>query len=124
LGFATLLRGDGVTLEQRNKVDAIHRSGEHLLTLIDDVLDIAKIEAGKEQLDLARCDLIGLVRDVVEMMRVRAEANNLELRCIQSADFPQHVMVDALKLRQVLINLLGNAVKFTPSGAVTLRMSA
>jgi signal transduction histidine kinase/ligand-binding sensor domain-containing protein/CheY-like chemotaxis protein len=124
LGFATLLRDEGVTPEQRNKLDIIQRSGEHLLTLINDVLDIAKIEAGKEQLELAPCDLIALVRDVAEMMRVRAEANKLDLRCIQPADFPQHVMADAPKLRQVLINLLGNAVKFTPTGTVTLRMSA
>ncbi len=124
LGFASLLRDDVEAPEQRRKLDVIQRSGEHLLTLINDVLDIAKIEAGKEQAELAPCDLVAVVRDVTEMMRVRAVAKNLELRCIQPAHFPQQVMADAPKLRQVLINLLGNAMKFTYSGTVTLRMNA
>ncbi len=72
LGFSNLLRESGVSADQREKVEIINRSGEHLLTLIDDVLDVAKIEAGKQTLSIAPCDLIALVNDVVDMMRVRA----------------------------------------------------
>ena len=124
LGFSSLLRESGVSGEQREQVEIINRSGEHLLTLIDDVLDVAKIEAGKQSLAIAPCDLISLVNDVVEMMRVRAHAKNLELVWEQPPDYPRYVRADAPKLRQVLINLLGNAVKFTDEGTVTLRSSA
>ncbi len=123
LGFTDLLRDDA-SAEHRKKLDIVHRSGEHLLKLINDLLDLAKIEAGKEQLEIAPCDLIAVVRDVTDMMRLRAEASNLELRCIQPADFPRFVQTDAPKLRQVLINLIGNAIKFTTSGTITVRMSA
>jgi CheY-like chemotaxis protein len=121
LGFSNLLRESGVTREQSEHVSIINRSGEHLLTLIDDVLDLAKIEAGKQSLAAAPCDLISLVSDVVEMIRVRAHAKNLELVWVPSPDYPRYVRTDAPKLRQVLVNLLGNAVKFTEVGRVTLR---
>lgn len=121
LGFSRLLRDSGVSSEQREKVQIINRSGEHLLTLIDDVLDLAKIEAGREELVKTPCDLAAIVNDVTEMMRVRAQAKNLELICTRPEDFPRSVWADAPKLRQILINLLGNAVKFTDAGTVTLR---
>ena len=124
LGFSHLLRENSVSEEQRKQLDIINRSGEHLLTLINDVLDVAKIEAGKYELAIDPCDLASLVRDVIEMMRVRADARNLALACVQSAGFPRYVRTDASKLRQVLINLLGNAIKFTQEGAATLRLNA
>jgi signal transduction histidine kinase/ligand-binding sensor domain-containing protein/CheY-like chemotaxis protein len=124
LGFAGLLRQNGVPGEFRESVDIIHRSGEHLLILINDVLDLAKIESGKQQLAIAPCDLIAMVCDVTEMMRGRANAKNLPLACSQSPGFPQYVLADAPKLRQVLINLLGNAIKFTSAGAITLQLSS
>jgi signal transduction histidine kinase/ligand-binding sensor domain-containing protein/CheY-like chemotaxis protein len=124
LGFSKLLRGKNASHEQRDQLDIINRSGEHLLTLINNVLDVAKIEAGKQELTIAPCDLNALVRDVVEMMRVRAQTRNLELFCVPSPDFPRHVHADAPKLRQVLINLLGNAIKFTAEGKVALRLNA
>jgi signal transduction histidine kinase/DNA-binding response OmpR family regulator/streptogramin lyase len=124
LGFSHLLSEGGVSGEQRKQIQIINRSGEHLLTLIDDVLDIAKIEAGGQTLAIAPCDLLAIVNDITDMMLVRAQARNLELRCIQSPDFPRFVRADAPKLRQILINLLGNAVKFTEEGTVTLQLGA
>jgi signal transduction histidine kinase len=88
-------------------------SSEHLRGLIDDVLDVAKIEAGKEELAIAASDLISTVRTVVEMMRGHAEDKHLALVYYQAPEVPRYVRVDAPKLRQILINLLGNAIKFT-----------
>ncbi len=124
LGFSDLLREKQESEQERTQIDIISRSGRYLLTLINDVLDVSKIEAGKQELVIAPCDLTGLVNDVVEMMRVRAQARNLELLCVRPPDFPRHVLADAPKLRQVLINLLGNAIKFTVEGKVALRVSA
>jgi signal transduction histidine kinase len=124
LGFANLLREDGVSEKQRADLNIIHRSGEHLLGLINDVLDIAKIEAGREKLEIAPCDLRELIRDVTGMALIRAVEKNLELSVIHSPDFPEFVETDAKKLRQMLINLLGNAVKHTERGMVTLNLNA
>jgi len=124
LASSDLLSESDPTADQREDVDAIGRSGEHLLGLIDDVLDVAKIEAGKEELAIAASDLISTVRTVVEMMRGRAEEKHLTLVYYQSPDVPRYVRVDAPKLRQILINLLGNAIKFTREGTVKLRLSA
>ncbi len=105
-------------------IGAIGRSGKHLLGLIDDVLDVAKIEAGKEDLAIATSDLISTVRTVLEMMRGAAEEKHLELIYHQAPEVPRYVRVDAPKLRQILINLLGNAIKFTAEGSVKLELSA
>ncbi len=123
LGFSTLLREGGATPEeQRKDLDIINRSGEHLLGLINDVLDVAKIEAGRIVVESTPCDVQSLVRDITEMMQVRARAKNLQLLVEQSPRFPRLVRTDAAKLRQILINLLGNAVKCTEQGTVTLRL--
>lgn len=124
LGISNLLRGHATSEEQRTQLDIITNSGESLLSLINDMLDVARIEAGKQQLAIAPCALNVLVHDVVEMMRGRAEALGLELLLLKSPGAAPHVLTDASKLRQVLINLLGNAIKFTNSGAVTLRLNA
>ena len=120
----SLLSESNPTADQREDIGAIGRSGEHLLGLIDDVLDVAKIEAGKEELAIAASDLISTVRTVVEMMRGRAEEKHLALVYYQAPEVPRYVRVDAPKLRQILINLLGNAIKFTREGTVKLRLSA
>ena len=124
LGFSSLLREGAVSEEQRHDLDIISRSGEHLLTLINEVLDVAKIEAGRGVLEITSCELTGMVRDVMDMMRGRAEAKNLALFLVQSPEFPRYVRIDGPKLRQVLINLLGNAIKYTERGSVTLRLDA
>jgi signal transduction histidine kinase/CheY-like chemotaxis protein len=124
LASSELLTQSDPNADQREDITRISRSGEHLLGLIDDVLDVAKIEAGKEELVIAASDLISTVRTVVEMMRVGAEDKHLALVYYQDPKVPRYVRVDAPKLRQILINLLGNAIKFTREGAVKLQLSA
>jgi len=122
LGYAQILkRGPGVGDRQAAGLDTIQRSGEHLLTLIDDILDLARIEAGKLDLYPAPLEMAPFVRDIVDLMRVRAEAKGLAFVCA-AADLPLIGSVDEKRLRQVLLNLLGNAVKFTDAGRVALRV--
>ncbi len=123
LGFSNLLRREPELAEvQREKLDIINRSGEHLLSLINDVLEIAKIEAGRVQLEIAPFDLGGMVCGVAEMMRVRAEEKGLQLSLDQSSSFPRYIKGDEARLRQILVNLVGNAVKFTETGQIIIRL--
>ncbi|MEN8198970.1 MAG: ATP-binding protein, partial [Thermodesulfobacteriota bacterium] len=108
--------------EQQHILDIINRSGKHLLQLINDVLDMSKIEAGRTRLEMEDFDLGELIRDIIDMMRIRAEEKGLVLRFNQSSQFPRFIHADAPKLRQILLNLLSNAVKFTEKGEVTLRL--
>ncbi len=124
LASSDLLSESNPLPDQLEDIAAIGRSGEHLLGLIDDVLDVAKIEAGKEELAIAASDLISTVRTVVEMMRGRAEEKHLAMIYYQAPKVPRYVRMDAPKVRQILINLLGNAIKFTKEGSVKLRVSA
>jgi signal transduction histidine kinase/ligand-binding sensor domain-containing protein/DNA-binding response OmpR family regulator len=124
LGFSSLMRDDNASEKQRKDLDIINRSGEHLLTLINHVLDLAKIEAGRTELQVQPCDLKRLVAEVTAMMRVRAKEKSLPLIVVEPPEFPEFVRVDAAKLRQVLINLLGNAIMFTARGTVTLRLQS
>jgi signal transduction histidine kinase/CheY-like chemotaxis protein len=123
LGFSNLLREHGPSEQQRHDLDIINRSGEHLLGLINDVLDVAKVEAGRSQLETAPCDLGRLIADVRDMVAPRALKKGLALR-VEHPQAPLFVRTDPSRLRQVLINLLHNAVKFTDQGAVILRMKA
>jgi PAS domain S-box-containing protein len=123
LGFSSLIQQDsGLSAEQREHLDIINRSGEHLLTLINDVLEIAKIEAGKLQLEASAFDLHIMVRDVADMMLFRAEQKGLQLKLEQSSEFPRYIKSDEARLRQILVNLVGNAVKFTEKGGVVVRL--
>jgi nitrogen-specific signal transduction histidine kinase/CheY-like chemotaxis protein len=124
LASSELLKESNPTADQLEDIIRISRSGEHLLELIDDVLDVAKIEAGKEELAIASCDLPSTVRTVVEMMRVRAEEKHLALVYYQDPKVPRYIRIDAPKLRQILINLLGTAIKFTREGTVKIQLSA
>jgi CheY-like chemotaxis protein len=90
--------------------------------LINDVLEVAKIEAGRLQLEVAPFDLGGMVRDVAEMMQIRAQEKGLQLLLDQSTDFPRYIKGDEARIRQIIINLINNAVKFTDQGGVTLRL--
>jgi signal transduction histidine kinase/DNA-binding response OmpR family regulator len=123
LGFSSLLRGRGASEQQRRDLDMINRSGEHLLGLINDVLDVAKIEAGRTELEIAPIDLGRLIEDVTDMVRPRAAQKGLALR-VETAQLPLFIRIDAARLRQVLINLLNNAIKFTEQGSVSLRVNA
>ncbi len=123
LGFSTMMYNDPTLPENLHQnINIINRSGEHLLTLINDVLDMSKIEAGRVQLEQAAFDLGGMIRDVADMMQIRAQEKGLRLLVDQSSRFPRYIVGDEARLRQVLINLLGNAVKFTQQGGVTLRL--
>lgn len=123
LGFSSMMKKNS-RLEQavRDNIDVINRSGEHLLSLINDVLEVAKIEAGRVQIDNSLFDLGGLLRDVGDMMHVRAKQKGLKLQIDQSSHFPRFIIGDEGHLRQILINLVGNALKFTEQGAVILRL--
>ncbi len=122
LGFAQLMgRERDRTVRDRERLSLIQRSGEHLLALINDVLSIAKIEAGRLVVTETAFDLPRLLGDIGGMIRVRAEAKGLRLVVDADGSLPRTVLGDEGKLRQVFINLLGNAVKFTDAGVVTVR---
>ncbi len=124
LGFSSLMKTDSDLSErQKHNLDIINQSGEHLLHLLNDILDMAKIEAGRIQLDRQTFDLGLLIRDVTDMMRLRAKDKNLPLRIDQTSRFPRYFVGDEARLRQILINLLGNAIKYTQQGEVVLRLS-
>ena len=123
LGFAQVLgRDPDLNATQRDSLITIQRSGEYLLTLINDILDMAKIEAGRMTLQAAPFDLIALTTEAEAFFRQRARERGLTLTVAAMA-LPRMVVGDAMKLRQVLINLIGNAVKFTAAGTVTLRVA-
>jgi len=123
LGFSGLMRGDPALSDgQRENLDIINRSGGHLLNLINDVLDMAKIEAGRVTLEIKPFDLGVLVRDITDMLGKRAEEKGVQLLLDQSSEFPRFIRSDKEKLRQVIVNLVGNAVKYTNHGSATLRL--
>ncbi|MFP4394470.1 MAG: ATP-binding protein [Anaerolineales bacterium] len=123
LGFTQLMaNAPNLTAEQRQNLGIVSRSGEHLLALINDVLEISKIEAGRIELHTEDFDLHYLLQGLIEMFQLRAEQKGLTLTCELDAVVPQRIHADEGKLRQVLINLLGNAVKFTHMGTITLRV--
>ncbi|WP_437608362.1 ATP-binding protein [Sorangium sp. So ce834] len=122
LGFAQLMERDlSLGHRHRENLMVICKSGEHLLGLVNDILEMAKIEAGRMTLVDADFDLHALLSGLSEMFSVEAQKRGLTLAIEREQDVPQHVHGDEGKLRQVLINLLGNALKFTPRGSVTLR---
>ncbi|MDD1622796.1 MAG: PhnD/SsuA/transferrin family substrate-binding protein [Methylococcaceae bacterium] len=123
LGFSRMMRlNTGLSVSQCENLDIINRSGEHLLKVINDVLEIAKIESGRLQLDIAPFDLGNLMRDVGELMLLRAQQKGLWLKSEQAPEVPRYIKGDEARLRQILLNLVGNAVKFTERGGVTIRL--
>jgi signal transduction histidine kinase/DNA-binding response OmpR family regulator len=122
LGFSqVMMSSPDATPSQIENLNIITRSGEHLLNLINNVLDISKIESGRVELEESPIYLHQLLEEIKSLMYVRAREKDLDLRLERSPDLPGHIVVDAGKLRQVLINLIGNAIKYTPSGAVVIR---
>ncbi|NER78906.1 MAG: response regulator [Leptolyngbya sp. SIO1D8] len=123
LGFTQLILSEGrVDSKTHEYLDIVNRSGEHLLTLINDVLEMSKIEAGKVALHLQTFDLWSLLQRLEDMFSLPAKAKNLDLRIDRTSAVPRYIEADESKLRQILINLLGNAVKFTQNGHVMLHM--
>jgi len=124
LGFSQIMQNkEGRSKDDRQTLDIINRSGDYLLQLINDVLDMSKIEAGQMGLETEDLDLEALVRDVTDIIRVRAEAKGLKLTVEENAQFSKSIHGDSAKLRQIFINLLSNAVKFTDTGTVSLYLN-
>jgi signal transduction histidine kinase/CheY-like chemotaxis protein len=125
LGFTQVISHD-TTLDPQHQehLHIIKRSGQHLLGLINDVLEMSKIEAGRVRLQETRFNLYQLLDDLERMLQVRVESKPLVLRFERSPTVPQFISTDEGKLRQVLLNLLGNAIKFTPRGQVGLCVTA
>lgn len=122
LGLAQLLAATRLDAEQASYVDAIAASGRSLAQLIDDILDFSKIEAGKVELRTESFALAPLVEGVVELLAPRAEGKNLEIASFIAANVPERMDGDPARIRQVLVNLAGNAVNFTSEGGVGLRV--
>lgn len=124
LGFSQLMLGDrALGDKQRQTVETINRSGEHLLGLINDVLDMAKIEAGRIVLQKSAFNLGRALKTIEEMLKVRAQVKHLQLVFDLADNLPAAIVTDETKLRQVLVNLLGNAIKFTKEGGVALKVN-
>lgn len=123
LGYAQILgRSKALPSKERDGINIIHQCGSHLLTLINDVLDLSKIEARKLELIPIGVHLPDLLQSVVEMCKIKAEQKGIEFVYRPSSRLPEGVYVDEKRLRQVLINLLGNAIKFTEQGSATLQV--
>jgi PAS domain S-box-containing protein len=122
LGFSQLMSHDALTPQQRKQLETINRNGEYLLQLINEVLSSAKIESGHISLEEAPCNLYLLLDSVEGMFSLRASSQNIKLLCDRATDVPQFIEIDSRKLRQVLTNLIDNAIKFTEQGQVILRV--
>lgn len=122
IGFSRLLAEAGkLNGEEKQHLEIINRAGNHLLTLINDILELSRIEAGRLQLHLAPTRLPELLTDIADLLRERAEQSGLRLE-LDLEGIPENVHCDGVKLKQVLINLLGNAIKFTAQGQITLHV--
>jgi signal transduction histidine kinase/CheY-like chemotaxis protein len=123
LGYAQILaRSEFLPAKEQHGINIIHQCGAHLLTLIDDVLDLSKIEARKLELDAQAIDLPAFLQGVTEICRIRADQKAIDFCCQFDPNLPTGIVTDQKRLRQVLINLLGNAIKFTDRGSVTLQV--
>jgi len=127
LGYSELLE-ENITPKTRpgciEAIDAIQRSGKHLMMIINDVLDLSKIESGKLGVDKADCVVLEMVRDVYSSFRMSAAQKGLDLRVEFATAIPTRVSTDAYRVRQILINLIGNAIKFTSAGGITIELGA
>ncbi|MCP4043902.1 MAG: hypothetical protein GY731_18420, partial [Gammaproteobacteria bacterium] len=123
LGMAELLRDTEINQEQREFVDTINQSGHALLTIINDILDFSKIEAGKLKLEPIPFDLETAAHDVTQLLTSKAQEKGLELILHYASGCPRHLVADAGRVRQILLNLTGNAFKFTETGHVLIEIT-
>ncbi len=124
LGMTGLLLDTELNAEQRNWAEIIKRSGENLLEIINDILDFSKIEAGKLTLEPISFDLYSTINEVTDLLQFRAQEKGIELIVSLAPDFPRHVIGDPVRLRQILLNLASNAIKFTEKGYVLIRVES
>src|ERR1019366_4054271 len=122
LGMADLLSESSLHEEQRGYVDISQKAGANLLALISDILDLAKVESGRFELESINFDLRALLEKIIDMMLSRAQDRGLRLTLEIRPDVPSGLVGDPNRLRQILLNLIGNALKFTEQGSVTLRV--
>ncbi len=122
LGMTELLRGTPLNAEQAGYAEAISRSGEALMTIINDILDFSKIEAGKLDVETIEFELRSVVEEAAELVGYRAHHNGVELAVVIEPGVPERVLGDPVRLRQVLLNLISNAAKFTESGEIVVRV--
>ena len=120
LGMMSLLQDSGLTPQQSGQLDTARELAHHLLSILNDILDISQLESGKLQVLPVTVDLLQLIAQVEALMRVQAQAKALTLSVRVAPDVPRWVRADATRLKQILFNLLGNALKFTPGGSVAL----
>ncbi|MDX1908434.1 MAG: ATP-binding protein [Bacteroidia bacterium] len=123
IGLTDLLLDTSLDKQQRENIETLRLSGENLLALINEILDFSRLDAGKVQLDLQPVELAGLIESVYDMIGAQAAAKRLELVWSVSPDVPPYIMADPARLRQILINLVGNAVKFTERGEIEVTVT-
>ncbi len=123
LGFSDLL-ADLPSLDEnsRESIETIRRNGRHLLAVINDILDLSKIEAGRMDVELRSCSPVLVAREVLDLLRERATTKGITVNLAISGDVPSLITTDSLRFRQILLNLAGNAIKFTHAGGVTIRL--
>jgi len=122
IGLTNLLEKTDLNDEQREMIALLEISSNSLLGVINDILDLSKIEAGKFKINRAPTDIVMICHAVINLLRIRAKEKNLELITQFHPDLPKNIMADSLRLNQIMMNLIGNAIKFTSSGSVTLKV--
>jgi two-component system, sensor histidine kinase and response regulator len=122
IGMAELLLETPLSLEQQRYVEVFRNAGENLLNIINDILDLSKVEAGRLELESTDFDLSEVIERTVEELAIRAQEKKLELACHLLPDVPVHLIGDPVRLRQILVNLIGNAIKFTEQGEVVVHV--
>ena len=123
MGFSELMLNDkNLTEEQNAWLNTINKSGEHLLAIINDILEISRIEAGQTTFNPSTFNLHDMLKDIETMFRVKTEARNLHFLAELADDLPKYIVADEAKLRQIFINIVGNAIKFTQEGGIVLRV--
>ena len=123
IGFSEVLAQEDLTNEQKKYVDLIWKSGKNLMMIINDILDFSKIEAGKLEIDIVECNIHQILDDIDSMLRPAAQKKALEFQVLQSGQLPGQIRTDPSRLRQCLINLVNNAIKFTEKGHVYIKVS-
>ncbi len=125
LGFSHILNSDlKITKTQKESLNIIEKSGEHLLSLINDVLDMSKIEAKKVKLEEESIDLYQLLQDISQMMQIKAEEKDLLFNIELDSELIQYITIDVAKIKQILINIIGNAIKYTDEGGISFRVKS